>query len=79
MDCPPPLYHSHIFEFAFIEPERRDLDDHTKQYPSYRIFDTSGRPGIDAPLGRSIRSLKGVKLIRKDMGLSDYDRSPGLL
>ena len=46
------LYHSHRFEFAFIEPERLDLDEHTKQYPSYRMFDTSGRPGIDAPLGR---------------------------
>ena len=63
------LQYSHRFEFVFIEPQRFDLDDHTEQYPSYRMFESSGRHSIDAPLGRPIRSLKGVKLICKDMGL----------
>ena len=63
------LQHSDRFEFAFIRPKRLNSDDHTEQYPSYRISEASGSHGIDAPLGRSIRSLKGVKLICKDMDL----------
>ena len=68
------IQHSHIFEFAFISPRRLNSDDHTEQYPSYRMFEASGSHGIDAPLGRSIRSLKGVKLICKDMDLLDHEK-----
>ncbi len=52
------LQHSHRFEFAFIEPKLLNSDDHTEQYPSYRMFEASGRYGIDAPLERAIRRLK---------------------
>lgn len=38
------------------------------------MFEASGSHGIDAPLGRSIPSLKGVKLICKDMDLLDHGR-----
>ena len=31
------------------------------------LFEADERHGIDAPLGRLIRSLKGVELICKDM------------
>ena len=47
-------------ECAFISPVRLNSIDHTKQYPTYRMFEAGGVHGIDAPLGRSIRSLKGV-------------------
>ena len=33
------LQYSQRFEFAFIEPKRLDLDDHTEQYPSYRMLE----------------------------------------
>ena len=68
------LQHSHRFEFQFIKPERLNSDDHAEQYPSYRMFEASGNHGIDAPLGRSIRSLKGVKLICKDMDRLDHGK-----
>ncbi|KAK0514752.1 hypothetical protein JMJ35_003369 [Cladonia borealis] len=66
------LQHSHRFEFVFIDPKRLDSADHTIQYPSYRMFEASGSHGIDSPLGRSIRSLKGVDLICKDVSLWNH-------
>ena len=69
-----PLQHSHRFELAFIDLKRLDSDDHTTQYASYRMFEASGSRGIDSPLGRSMRSLKGVELISKDIGLWDHGR-----
>ena len=38
------------------------------------MFEADGVHGIDAPLGRSIRKLKGAKLICKDIGLWDHGK-----
>ena len=68
------MQHSLGFEFTFIDPKRMKSDDHTIQYASYRMFEACGSRGIDSPLGRSIRSLKGVELICRDMGLWDHGK-----
>ena len=68
------LQHSHHFEFKFLDPKRLDSDDHSIQYPSYGMFEMNGLHGIDTPLGRSIRSLKGVELICRDIGLWDHGK-----
>ena len=68
------LQHSHHFEFKFIDPKRLDSADHSVQYPSYSMFEANGLHGIDAPLGRSIRSLKGVELICRDISFWDHGK-----
>ena len=66
---------SHRREFTIISPKRISSDDsHNDQYPSYMMFEAEGLRGMDAPLGRSIRNLKGAKLICKEIELWDHGR-----
>ena len=63
-----------VGDFKFLLPTRIRSNDHTKLYASYRMFETGGDHGIDAPLGRSIRALKGTELICKDIDFWRHGR-----
>ena len=56
-----------VGDYTFMLPIRLYSNNHTKLYPSYRMFEAGGDHGLDAPLARSIRGLAGTKLICKDI------------
>ena len=56
-----------VGDYTIMSPVRLYSNNHTKLYPSYKMFEAGGDHGVDAPLARSIRGLGGTTLICKDI------------